>query len=529
MNTDTPIDLGTAKFDRGLFLVREKPEKGKEFPDTTASDGARFLHTTSHGGEATLKRELLAMIRGAKRKIFIASFRFGDPEILEALYAAADRLQGGVYIITALDESGLRRGLRELHEPTGFGSPAAGKSRNNLQKNWSEEVLNKQFDSMTRRGIYLRGHSQCHAKFAVVDDELAMVTSANFEPRAFTVTGECGILISDATEVMQTARFFTRLWHEGCDWEVAPGETYVVRKREAVPSPCSVEVPYPLPEGSRCRVIWTDGPGQAHILRSIHEVIEAAEEDLCLSTFGLCDLGSSPDLLFAPLKAALQRRPGLRVRLYLRGRNHIANHRADTEALHDLGVEILADSLNHAKGVIADHGRIAALFSANFDARHGLTSGVEAGVLFHGHPAGIAAGLWFDFAIARSDLEYQRRPAAHDVSKRLAVGWRKDWPWPKELRISPDKTETWRSLHNAAATGPALFEIMKGKAENGVRLFAGRNIFVLQPDSVSANLAHLTEGAMSDSSAEERFEQWLNQRADDRSRGVACGMLQHSD
>jgi hypothetical protein len=91
-------------------------------------------------------------------------------------------------------------------------------------------------------------------------------------------------------------------------------------------------------------------------------------------------------------------------------RNNMGAHRTDAAVLADLGVRIDADQLNHAKGVIADdaHG---ALFSANFDAAHGLLDGVEAGVRLDGQPALAEAGRFFRHAMEHADLEYARSGA----------------------------------------------------------------------------------------------------------------------
>ena len=68
---------------------------------------------------------------------------------------------------------------------------------------------------MTRNGIYVRGHLNCHAKFVVADDETALVTSANLMTSALDFTGENGDVMTDRTQVRRSARLFARLWHNG--------------------------------------------------------------------------------------------------------------------------------------------------------------------------------------------------------------------------------------------------------------------------------------------------------------------------
>ena len=71
----------------------------------------------------TIKNALLELLKSARRKIFIASFRIGDKDLIDALYDAARRLRGGVYVITELDLASLhafgRTGKRLCHAAKG--------------------------------------------------------------------------------------------------------------------------------------------------------------------------------------------------------------------------------------------------------------------------------------------------------------------------------------------------------------------------------------------------------------------------
>src|SRR5689334_5412469 len=96
----------------GAYFVRSPPAG-------TFSAGAletRFdnlaserLVWTRRDERSTLKDALLEMIRRARRKIFIASFRIGDDELFQELFAAVDRLRGSVYVITLVDDKSLAK------------------------------------------------------------------------------------------------------------------------------------------------------------------------------------------------------------------------------------------------------------------------------------------------------------------------------------------------------------------------------------------------------------------------------------
>lgn len=243
-----------------------------------------------------------------------------------------------------------------------------------------------------------------------------------------------------------------------------PGETYTVQKRSPERGKILVSR---LGVGTGPGIIWTD-EGEHVILQVIHDTINNAEADLLASTFSLSGMSGRPDLLIEPLHAATER--GVRVRLLVRSRNNVAGHRRDAQALADMGVEIYADSLNHAKGVIAD-GRRGALFSANFDAEHGLVSGVEVGTCLTGLPAVSEATRYFDHAIRHADLEFLVGPTQEQLNRRLGARWRTPWPFGETMCVNVARTSEWESFRSVLQSGPVLFSKQE---DQSVVLYAGQ-------------------------------------------------------
>ena len=235
------LDLSAQPVD-GCYFLRRRMSDPADFAGT--SPGAYKHVFTYWKSERTIRSELEAMIAGARRKIFIASFLLGDPALLDALTAAAGRLLGGVYVITQLDEQRLGRGLQELADADdpelGHGGIGA-----------AVEAQKKRFDKMTQNGIYVRGHLNCHAKFVVVDDEIALVTSANLMTSALDFTGEDGVVITDLAEVQRLARLFARLWRTGCVYEARPGQAYRLSKIKEQESWPAAAGPARIPFGRR--------------------------------------------------------------------------------------------------------------------------------------------------------------------------------------------------------------------------------------------------------------------------------------
>jgi len=436
----------------GYFLLREVAGA----PFVAGPEDGEYRHVFSYrGSEPAIRQAAVDLVRQARRKVFLASFRIGDEALLDALFEAVDRLRGGVYVITAWNEQSLLRGLSGL-EDDAEGHVAAQRHR---------------FEQMTRRGIFVRGNDNCHAKFLLVDDEAALVSSANLETSALVdrperkVTGESGLLVNDPAEAQRLARLFTRMWYAGCRWEASPGEAYALARREPAPSPCQPELPT---VEDRPTAIWTHDE-ETLILQSLHDVIDRARHELLLATFGLRGLTKEPGLLHDRVAAAVER--GVKVTLLCRARNNIPDHRDEAAALAALGVRIIGDSLTHAKGVIAD-GRHGALFSANLDGDHGLTSGVEVGVRLDGLPALTEAHRYLRHAIDHADLEFVVGPTQGQLNARLGAEWRRPWPGPDTITLTaPDMA--WDAL--ASIQPPVLYT----RAEGTIRLHAGGGEWIL--------------------------------------------------
>jgi phosphatidylserine/phosphatidylglycerophosphate/cardiolipin synthase-like enzyme len=506
------LDLGSYVYDEGYFLLRAPVDsppsqaagisaplsswesaliKGLTYTPEPNDTGV-YQHVFSYRhSRPTIKEAALRLLATAQHKVFLASFRIGDTDLLKALYEAADRLRGGVYVISALDENSLRKGLQT--------EDAEAPDADDLR------AQNKRFEDMTSRGIAVRGHENFHAKFLIVDDREALVASANLETSALTgtqhraATGENGFVVSDPAEVIRLARYFTRLWH-ACTYEMPPGQDHTVQQRPASPSPCRVPQ-----AGGPPSVIWTY-PGELGILPTVHDVIGRARRNLLLATYSLNRLTEEPDLLLARLEAAI-RAHRLTVWLLLRARNNHAPTRRDAKALAALGVRIYGDSLTHVKAAIADE-RYGALFSANFDAEHGLNSGAEAGVLLDDHPALDEAVRYLRHVMAHADLTFAPNPTQREMDKRLAAGWRTAWPFEPDIPVTCSDDE-WQRLGTAVRRGPVLYTHTRN---DELRLHAGDRQWLLAKPGTGGTrkLNAVDRAAHGDSS--QLLESWLTAR-----------------
>ena len=381
--TDT-LDIGALRSAEGFFLVREPRPPRAPFVMRDDERGGAYRHVFTYANSRpVIKESVLELLASARHRVFVASFRIGEPDLLEALYAAAARLRGGVYVISAIEERSLRQGLGVEDAD----APGADDIR----------AQNKRFEDLTGRGIAVRGHEFCHAKLLVVDDRAALVSSANLETPALVdsqargATGENGVVVSDRVEVDRLARFFTRLWYE-CSWELPPGDAHTVQQRAPSPSPCRVT---PAAVGQAPAVIWTHDDERG-ILDTIHDVIAGARERLLLSTFSLNGMAQQRDLLLDPLARAMGERSldvsllAPRATSRLTARTH---RRCPRSAWPYTGTPSITPRR------LSPTAAGERCFSANFDAKHGLLSGVEAGVRLDGEPALRAVARCFDHAV----------------------------------------------------------------------------------------------------------------------------------
>jgi len=470
------INLSQNRVEGGFFLHNGHKPAPYKWP-VDDNNTYWFVGTYRNSG-SPVRDSLIEMIRCAKRRIFIASFMIGDEEVISELINAAQRLKGSVYVITAVDKRSLRRGLDEYEN----------------QDQEPPEQRRKNFERLTTNGIYVRGHEFCHAKFAVVDDTIALVGSANFVKNSFERAGEADLVIKNPLQVQQCAKLFTELWYEGCLWEVPPGETYVVAERGQQKPPTRPSQPMGLPG----EIVWTNGPEQTSLLRAIHKTIDSAADHLTLSTYSIVGMQDTPSLLLAPLKNAVDR--GVRVKLFIRQRNAWPEQRGELLALHNMGVNIYGDILNHAKVALADR-QTGVIFSANLDANYGLDKGVEIGVVLPNADVTMQVQHYVDHCIEEADVKFVHDPTLADLNGKLAARWCMMCPIPSVVNIGEDHSD-WDAIRTMASCGPVLFE---QESPGSWRLFGGSQSVLL---CNSTKMFKLKEWREEEVSVYQRLCQW---------------------
>ncbi len=174
----------------------------------------------------------------------------------------------------------------------------------------------------------------------------------------------------------------------------------------------------------------------------------------------------------------------------------------DVVAAHDMGVAIHGDLHNHAKVAIADSNE-AVVFSANFDAKHGLDSGVEVGFHVTEVPTICEIRRFIEHAISHATTTFVRNPTLAEVDAGpLAARWCKPWGLGSEFAVALTAGDR-EIFRGAAGSGPVLYE----QAAERVRLYGGDSC--LECDLSRENVTGLLSKPEDGLSASDRLSGWL--------------------
>lgn len=488
-----PIDIGGLRVADGFFLG------GTESPTPIPLRGPHGRTVfTRPGRDASLRDALFDLVDSATRTLFVCSFLLDDPGLIDRLRRKADELRGGVYVVTALKDEWL---ASTFAEPDG--EPL--KPTKHL------------VEPLVAAGVQVRGCENAHAKFAIADGREAIISTANFDQRGLMETGEVGVRLSSPDEVLRLCRFFSRLWLSRCELEMPhdPSERFTVRKTKAPPQSPAV----PIGESSSAeRLLWTDG--REHLIAdAVKETADAAQRDLVVCTYDVRGLDRLTDQVVAPLERAIQR--GVRVRLLTRIRNPRRSTRESLRRLAAIGVEIRGDSTNHAKFIIADRRR-GAMFSANLDAEHGITSGIEVGVTVSGDEASGLCGYFDEAFHDHRSATFVDGPTHGDLDRQLRARFRRPWGAEQDLSVRCDR-KTWESFRAATSLGePVLYQ----SSSDVLTLFAGAETFLVKSSDGTMTRTPRGKGHGVGRSSGAVLDQWMSDRnLSDDARGIVAGVV----
>ncbi|APR75121.1 Hypothetical protein A7982_00467 [Minicystis rosea] len=348
---------------------------------------------------AHIRRVLIEQMAGAKQKVLFCSFLFADEEIVRALCEAAERLHGGVYVLTALGKH-LRA---EVLEPDSDIDATTGKMQERAARH--EDHLQR----LAHAGVWLRSAEDCHAKFCVVDDACAVVTSANATQEAYESNPEDGLVLRDARAARELGRLFAHVWQHLATLESTPGA------RLDVHSLPSTRVPAwrVLSGTEQLRSVTTLRRDEASLRDAAIEVIDRAKDHLAIATYSFMGMEEHP--VGAALARALSR--NVRLDLLVQPRNHIEAQRKSLAWLMSLAPDrvcLHGHRRTHTKSIVAD-GQTVLLWTGNLESRHGWDDGIEVGVFVDDPGVASAVAGWTADVMGRCTHAAMNAPSAREL------------------------------------------------------------------------------------------------------------------
>lgn len=328
------------------------------------------LTRTAHIREALIKQ-----IAKAKQKVLFCSFLFADEEIVRALCEAAERLHGGVYILTAL---GKHLRAEVLDEPDSDVDKNTAKLQERARRH--DEHLSR----LARAGAWLRSVEDCHAKFCVIDDACAIVTSANATQEAYESNPEDGLLLLNNSVAHEFGRLFSHVWRYLATLESVPGTRLDVHSLDLRPPAWRI-----LSGDQGVHPVTTLRSDEASLCSAAIDIIDRAQEHLAIASYSFMGMETHP--IGDALARALERK--VRIDLLVQPRNHIDAQRISLAWLLDLApsqVRICGHRRTHTKSIVADD-QIVLLWTGNLESRHGWDNGIEVGIVVE--DAGVAAAV----------------------------------------------------------------------------------------------------------------------------------------
>jgi len=144
-----------------------------------------FVVTTPNEASNTVYGEISRELSQAKKEILISSPWI--THIVEELSSFKKKGGPSIKIITRLIKEDIKKGITDLEK---------------------FRVLKDTF------GADIRYNNDLHAKMVVIDNKVAIISSANLTKKGLSVNYEAGICLKDKDMVNKVAQFFNEVWKE---------------------------------------------------------------------------------------------------------------------------------------------------------------------------------------------------------------------------------------------------------------------------------------------------------------------------
>lgn len=351
------IIRNTDYLNTGIFIINDNRRELNPFEHYSEL----FL---TQEGNASLKNEILNIIKGASSVLKICSFIITDNEIFNAILNKAKESQIAIFILTQLDQDKLKNILSLLDFIT-----------EEELKEYPAQTHIKYIRQLYESGIHIRASLSAHSKFIVSDRNLGFITSANFTTPSLTINTESGVYV-DVKSSKELDKLFDVMFLQSTLFKQFIGTRK--KGKMLVGQSESIINKDLLPKPSQSKLRYTCESYENNLLNEIIKVIDESNDFIFLSAYSIVGLNSLPNLIQS-IKDAKER--NVNVSVFCRGMNYRNDHLRGVSEIAKLGCKVYADVYNHSKGVINE--KTGLIFTANIDGNHGLTNGFEVGYLLN--------------------------------------------------------------------------------------------------------------------------------------------------
>jgi phosphatidylserine/phosphatidylglycerophosphate/cardiolipin synthase-like enzyme len=184
------LKLNTIEQNKLLKQIKELEEekKGLKLNLEKSRGSYNFIITTPNEASDTVYGEISRELSKAQKEVLICSpWITYIVDELSTLSKKEGKKKVNIKIITRLIKEDIDKGVTDLDKL---------------------RVLKDVF------GAEIRYNNNLHAKMVIIDNSVAIISSANLTKKGLSVNYEAGVCLKDENRVNKVARFFNDVWHE---------------------------------------------------------------------------------------------------------------------------------------------------------------------------------------------------------------------------------------------------------------------------------------------------------------------------
>ena len=304
-----------------------------------------------------IKNTIISLIHKAEKSIKLCSFILSDPEIYSELNAVLNERKVAVFILTQLDNAKLSTHFLTEEE---------------VNPNFYQKHIDY-ISKLYTNGAHIRAATKAHAKFLIIDDNEAIVMSANITTPSLNENPESGVFVKHKESLKSLISLFDVIYQYGTEYtkfkSASKNKQFVVSRDANLNKEWLKQI-----DDYNIKYTWAND-NQSLYLEIINLINKGnVNSEILISTYSVVGLDNIPEFTEA-LKKYIEK--GGEVLLFCRGMNYRSDHLSNCTKLAKIGVRIFGDLFNHSKGIISNNKGF--IFTANIDGNHGLTNGFEIG------------------------------------------------------------------------------------------------------------------------------------------------------